>query len=613
MHIYDRNFYIFLDVRILTVRRYYSNLFLMIILIYSSIASISSSSLVIEHENISEPFNVGLELQENHNLVPWARDNRNYQKQPIFKIKNTSGKELFHVEIDTADIEFVTKPFLSSDTETFKSVFDGIKILTTTLESLSSFDQSAGIFPLFSAWWGKLEIINRRKIFIFEKTAFYDEQVHDKGIHFNVHWKPTFQPQVTIQHPLEYTIPISFGLFLDSTIMNSFIPALPRTDANLQTESSSSIHETNNNYFDKKSGFLFLYGLTLYQMTPSRTKTDSQLLKETQDKFGVGDQGARQVDAKINLSVLSRRPFSDMWLYTFGDQWFESLFLNQNIYKIVSDNLYRANYAVEFYNPDGSRQNLSHLKKLFNEDALGGNPKSAFDFSDSEAPLDFLLKNGIVSTVMLRDMIGDPIVLSLTGSEPLRMSNVFDSVQYFRRILNSIRNEEPRHFIELGSQDEATTSSSSSSSSAPPVLNLEQDNDAGLIIRQRESLDDLMSPPLFLPLRDSMGFFRSSNLVDFNIELGEAVTEFRQIKNVGKFFLNEVFAANNEEVNAKMAQFLSGEVARVQGKSAAGIIDDICEDFMKLIKFLSDIREEGFRNELLNKVIEKLHEVNSRR
>ena len=86
---------------------------------------------------------LGFEFQEGSGLCPWALENFNVQKKPLFYlIERESSKEiedepkgspLWHVVLDTSDIEFVTIAFTDSK---------GLKrCVSTILASLQSLQE----------------------------------------------------------------------------------------------------------------------------------------------------------------------------------------------------------------------------------------------------------------------------------------------------------------------------------------------------------------------------------------------------------------------------------------------------------------------------------------
>lgn len=71
---------------------------------------LSSSS--VQAEEINMPFKVGFEFQEATHLCRWAEDDFEIQKKKLFEIFDISTKRaLWHLVIDSTDIECVTEPF----------------------------------------------------------------------------------------------------------------------------------------------------------------------------------------------------------------------------------------------------------------------------------------------------------------------------------------------------------------------------------------------------------------------------------------------------------------------------------------------------------------------
>ena len=65
-------------------------------------------------------FKLGFEFQEISGLCPWALYDTKVQKKPLFWMikynpETGSKRRLWHVVIDTTDIEFVTEPFSDED------------------------------------------------------------------------------------------------------------------------------------------------------------------------------------------------------------------------------------------------------------------------------------------------------------------------------------------------------------------------------------------------------------------------------------------------------------------------------------------------------------------
>lgn len=72
--------------------------------------------------------------------------------------------------------------------------------------------------------------------------------------------------------------------------------------------SKENLHNVVREYFTKECGWVFLHALTVLGITSKHTNAEG-MLREIIEK----DERYRQVDAKMNLEFMSRRPFSDMW------------------------------------------------------------------------------------------------------------------------------------------------------------------------------------------------------------------------------------------------------------------------------------------------------------
>lgn len=156
----------------------------------------------------SMPFRVGFEFQMNGRLCEWALEDYNFQKKPIIKIETKEGIELFHVELDGPDIEFVTKPFSNNQEHLLVACMGGIKaIIDTTKRQL---DLSPEIN--FEDWLVLLSQIDAIQI----KTTPFLNTIKTRTIKkLNIHapWEPSWQPQMTVQHPLQSTIALCNSLF----------------------------------------------------------------------------------------------------------------------------------------------------------------------------------------------------------------------------------------------------------------------------------------------------------------------------------------------------------------------------------------------------------------
>ena len=163
------------------------------------------------------PFRVGFEFQMDGKLCEWALDNYNVQKKPIFTVYN-GDKKLYHVELDGPDIEFVTEHFSNTERshliECMKSIKSVIDLTKLTLDSSP--------ITSFNNWFSILSGIESIQI---KPTDFFDE-IKEKTINKlnpDLPWVPRWQPQLTVQHPLNHTITLCKELFTDSKSMQAVI------------------------------------------------------------------------------------------------------------------------------------------------------------------------------------------------------------------------------------------------------------------------------------------------------------------------------------------------------------------------------------------------------
>lgn len=163
-------------------------------------------------EQTSMPFRVGFEFQMDGRLCEWALHDYNLQKKPIFTIEDENNK-LCHVELDGPDIEFVTEPFSNQEKHRFTTCMKGIKVVIDVTESRLNSTPSIN----FRDWLDALSTIKTVQII---PTPFFDtikEQIIKK-LNPNALWHPSWQPQMTVQHPLQSTIALCHALFKDTPV-----------------------------------------------------------------------------------------------------------------------------------------------------------------------------------------------------------------------------------------------------------------------------------------------------------------------------------------------------------------------------------------------------------
>lgn len=175
------------------------------------------------------PFRIGFEFQLNGKLCEWALNNKSLQKQPIFII-SSKNIELCHVELDGPDIEFVTKHFSRNEKEQLIVCMSGIRaVIDVTKSKLDSIPAIN-----FNEWLGLLSTIESVQI---KTTPFFDlvKERAIKKLNPVAPWDPSWQPQMTVQHPLQSTIGLCNTLFLDKPSMQTLIKKSIPTDISPNT------------------------------------------------------------------------------------------------------------------------------------------------------------------------------------------------------------------------------------------------------------------------------------------------------------------------------------------------------------------------------------------
>ncbi len=456
--------------------------------------SLSSPSL------FTMPFKLGFEFQVGSSICYWALNNNNIQKKPIFLVNDKNfNSPLWKVVIDTTDIEFVTEPFTFTNQllleECLNSIHTALKVLK---KSINKNEETT-----FELWIKNLqETINTETYTIEVPTPEIYELVKDKPLEpQSLPWKPYFAPQVTIQHPLEYTVPLYFSLFgFESPEMFKFNDSLPLRDIFLKVHREADdkrFQEMIGGYKNKMNGLIFLHALTMLQMVPQEDATDASLLLETQEAF----TKYQQVDAKMKLLIMSRRPFSSMYEDIGSKGNYVTYFkesMKHNLGFVNGIRLFnKVNYAEQFFDEiTGHPINLhDSFIHYFGEEFLNNNREVISD----------LLENGILSTIMIRNF-KDSIKVNNT---PLNI--IFQGNNYFDFSLMSVDK---------------------------PLYNFSIDPLTGNIQGSYWE-HDALSPPLFLSAENAMGRYREPLLEEDRKRYGEAIIEIRGIRNVGVWFLKK--------------------------------------------------------------------------
>ncbi len=432
-------------------------------------------------------FKIGFEFQEIGGLCPWALHDVTVQRKPLFgKFVPAKVEPLWHVVIDTNDIEFVTFPFTDEEGPFLEHC---IETLSAAFEVLKSNLNENNIIS-FDDWTTKIDV-----------TLFPDTYplVHNKSIIRPINWEPKFAPQVTLQHPLEWAIPLYYGIFgFDCADMLNFSSSFPYRDSLLEALREGESKTAQDIFIEqgkKINGLVFLHALTLVQMTPLEEMEDHEALKETLDCL----TKYCQVDAKMKLTLMSRRPFSSIYrdieetmIIPYEAYFQESIIKFNNNFTAFAEvpklfNL--TNYGEQFLDPTTNSVRL--LDKLLGESALFQKPF----FSENVSLMTPLLTQGVVTTAMIRNAVG--------------CETLFDS--YFEVALNISAPDYTRFGLNV----------------------LERD---AFIVREDGYAHDSLSPPWFLSLEDSMGKLKDTIQLE-DKKYGEAIVEIRNIKNVGSWFL----------------------------------------------------------------------------
>ncbi len=164
------------------------------------------------------PFRVGFEFQMNGRLCEWALHDYSLQKKPIFTIESGEGK-LCRIELDGPDIEFVTEPFSNKEghllAECMKNIKAIINLTKDRLDAKPEIDFDNWL-SLLSSEIGTVRII---------PTPFFDviKTSTIRKLNPTAPWEPSWQPQMTVQHPLQSTITLCNTLFPTISAMQALI------------------------------------------------------------------------------------------------------------------------------------------------------------------------------------------------------------------------------------------------------------------------------------------------------------------------------------------------------------------------------------------------------
>lgn len=229
-------------------------------------------------------------------------------------------------------------------------------------------------------------------------------------------------------------------------------------------------------------------------MGSDKDKTDKVLLNETKEQF----IKYNQIDAKMKLAIMSRRPFSTMVeeiLLKDYEKYFKNI-MNNNSGFAGAQEFNKTNYAEQFFDENGKPRSLLKCLNLFKED---------FAIENKDI-LSELLKKGILSTTMLRNI-----------KEEIKIENSDTSVKdYMEKFydLAIFSVESPQKRMEIRWNENQ------------PIFYL------------TDSKYDVLSPPISLDKDNAMGKFKNE-LINEEKKYGEAIVEVRAAQSVQPWFLEK--------------------------------------------------------------------------
>lgn len=517
----------------------------------------------------SIPFRIGFEFQVNGLECKWAKQLYSIQKHPIFEIyEPASNRKIWHLEIDGTDLEFVTTPFVNTQKSNIQRCID---LIMKALNSIMTkkqivLNQSDKVQITFQELQAIIKNTLDDKSGVRLQTTNLFDSIKTQKIDVPNWWRPSFTPQVTIQHPLNKTVQLCTALapsgmkgiinnvlnaidkdlwkthiggllFLNYLTIESLAYPVKRAKNALKVNLKSAAEEKLHNF--------------LIQTLISQELTNLS----SEDPEDLGFQPIGQVDAKRFLTFLSRRPFSDMLkeIYTMKympasintcsqitdkksitalAHGYSPLFYKflKNELKASLDLLPYTPVAEIFCsninNPQGKNFDLRKLSKKYRVQKLN----KLFDTEDDKLDnaqkrlkqsLGTLLEHGIISNNMLH-LLTDVEGNILTNCINLEPSELIDSIDLCAKGSTCLR----RGFKVRDLHDQIPGQPKSES----------------LVIYKSctEEPYDLFSPFALLSSDDSMGrmksFFHSKPLFQFDQKIfGSAIIECRNVMRIDHF------------------------------------------------------------------------------
>jgi hypothetical protein len=188
-----------------------------------------------------------------------------------------------------------------------------------------------------------------------------------------------------------------------------------------------------------------------------------------------------------------------------------------NFYKLqqkVAANLWRANYAEQFFDRIGKPLSLIGLLDYFDEST-----RILPDLKE-------VLANGILNTAMLRHIdLGKTTTEGIISPNAEKVILSMRDQRYYDQILTSVEKPDQRLFLHI------STESRIQIDALPEIVGEH---------RKEPIVADLFSPPFPLDKKDAMGFFREGTFPYpyLQQQFGSAIVEIRAIQHV-KTFVDE--------------------------------------------------------------------------
>ncbi|MGV8964242.1 MAG: hypothetical protein ACOH2V_12810 [Candidatus Saccharimonadaceae bacterium] len=207
-------------------------------------------------------------------------------------------------------------------------------------------------------------------------------------------------------------------------------------------------------------------------------------------------------------------PYTSLFLGAMGP-------FKNKLFSEMIKNFYKTNYGEQFL-CNNAPLDLQYLLECFNDKFV----------SDNNSTLKELLKNGIITTVMIRnfkkDITIEPLEELGSSQEGRSACDLLNKKnEFYRKSLSSVDSPTERYALTIDSISQK------------------------LSVSSLVSYFDSLSPPWFLELKNSMGRFREEEMKGQNSRsYGGAIIELRGIKKVDEWFITDEAWFNKYEDKA---------------------------------------------------------------